>query len=223
MKIQINGNEVEAGESDTILEVSRRNGIYIPTLCNHDDLSPVGSCRVCVVEVKNNGNLIPACSSTVRSLMNIETGTPRVLQTRRTNLKLLLANHADNCLVCDAANLCELRKVAAELGITNSYFIKSRTALMMDQCHPSIQRDLSKCILCRRCVRACREIAEKEVWAVAFRGHDSRIVLRDDAEFKMEDCEDCTVCADVCPVGALINTSKGRAEKEPCLYEGNIT
>jgi len=222
LKIFINGNEVAAGKNDTILEVSRKYGIYIPTLCNHDDLSPVGSCRICVVEIKNTGNLIPACSSPVQSLMNIETDSSRVLQTRRTNLKLLLANHADNCLVCDAANLCELRKLAAELGVANSFFVKSRTALMVDQCHPSIQRDLSKCILCRRCVRACREIVGKDMWAVAFRGHNSRIVLRDDAELDMEGCHDCTVCADVCPVGALINTSKGRAEKKPCKFEVNI-
>jgi NADH dehydrogenase/NADH:ubiquinone oxidoreductase subunit G len=219
--ITINGKKVEAQEGQTILEVAEGHNIYIPTLCYHRELSGMSICRICVVEVKKAERLQPACVTKVFMDMVIETNSPRVMHSRRTNLQLILANHADNCLVCDAANLCELRKVSAEVGIANSYFIKSRTPREIDYSHPFIQRDLSKCILCRRCVRACKEIAKKELWTIAYRGHDTRIVINDDSDFDMEYCKDCTVCADSCPLGALINTSKNRSEKEVCVYKGD--
>jgi NADH dehydrogenase/NADH:ubiquinone oxidoreductase subunit G len=216
LKIIINEQAIEAEDGQTILEAAKENNIYIPTLCHNEELSDVGICRICVVEVKGQKSLQPACVTKVRNNMVIFTDAPRVVNARRTNLRLILANHADNCLVCDAANLCELRKVAAEAGVANSYFIKSRTPRKIDFCHPLIQRDLSKCILCRRCVRACRDIAEKDMWAVAYRGHQTRIVINDDADFDLQSCEDCTACIDVCPVGALINIGVKRTEKNPC-------
>ncbi len=222
MKIVINGKKLDAVTDDTVLEAAQNHGIYIPTLCHHDDLKDVGLCRICMVEIKRQQTLQPACVTKVRSGMEITTQSPRVLQARRTNLKLLLAHHADNCLVCDAANLCELRKVAAETGIANSYFIKSRYGRMIDHCPPYIQRDLSKCILCRRCVRACEELVNRAGWTVAHRGHETVVVINDDADFSTEYCRDCTVCADICPLGALINTSVKRTEKQPCTFEGGI-
>jgi NADH dehydrogenase/NADH:ubiquinone oxidoreductase subunit G len=218
LTVTLNGRDVEAHEDQTILEIARENGVYIPTLCYHQELSGMSICRVCNVEVKNLQRLQPACVTKVRVDMIIETNSPRVLQSRKTNIRLILANHADNCLVCDAANLCELRKVASEAGIANSYFIKSRTPRVIDHVHPNIQRDLSKCILCRRCVRACRELANQDMWTVAHRGHETLIVVNDDTDFDMTYCQDCTICADVCPVGALINTAKKRREKETCLF-----
>ncbi len=222
MTVTINGKKITANEGQTILEAAEQNGIYIPTLCYHKELSGMSLCRVCAVEVEKSIRLEAACSTTVREDMVIKTESSRVVQARQTNLKLILANHADNCLVCDAANLCELRKVAAEAGVANSFYIKSRTARMIDHVHPYIQRDLSKCITCRRCVRACSEIVEKDMWAVAYRGRKTRIVINDDSDFDMEFCKDCTVCADLCPVGALINTAKKRLEKQPCMFSETI-
>jgi NADP-reducing hydrogenase subunit HndD len=218
LNITINGKKIKAGSEQTILEAAEQNNIHIPTLCFHKELSGISLCRVCAVEVENAERLQPACVTRVKEDMVIKTNSSRVTQARITNLKLILANHADNCLVCDAANLCELRKVAAESGVANSFLIKSRTARMIDKVHPYIQRDLSKCITCRRCVRACREIVKKDFWTVAYRGHKTLIVINDDSDFDMGFCKDCTVCADVCPVGALINTSKKRAEKQPCSF-----
>jgi len=218
LKIIINDKTLEARKNQTILEIAEENGIYIPTLCHYKGLTDIGICRICVVEVKNSKALQPACVTKVAEGMVIKTNSQRVLKARKTNIKLLLANHADNCIVCDAANLCELRKVAAEVGIGNSYFIKSRTAKNIDNSHPYIQRDLSKCILCRRCVRACEEIAKKGIWGVVYRGHNTRVVIKDDSEFDLEYCKDCTICADACPVGALINTKVKRSEKEPCIF-----
>jgi len=222
VKVVIDGNMVDAAIDDTILEAAQNNGIYIPTLCHHEDLKDVGICRICMVEIEGQQTLQPACVTKVRSGMEITTQSPRVLQARQTNLKMLLAHHSDNCLVCDAANLCELRKVAAESAIANSYFIKSRSPSMIDYFHPYIQRDLSKCILCRRCVRACEELVNKAGWTVAHRGHETLIVINEDASFSTEYCRDCTVCADICPLGALINTSRKRSEKQPCIFEGGI-
>ena len=218
MTVTINGKKITADEGQTILEVAEQNGIYIPTLCYHKELAGMSLCRVCAVEVENFERLQPACVASVREGMTVETDSSRVVQARQTNLKLILANHADNCLVCDAANLCELRKAAAEAGVANSFYIKSRTAREIDHVHPFIQRDLSKCITCRRCVRACREIAEKDMWTVAYRGHKTRIVINDDSGFDMEFCKECTVCADICPVGALINTLKKRSDKPLCTF-----
>jgi NADH dehydrogenase/NADH:ubiquinone oxidoreductase subunit G len=218
LTITINGKKIKADGEQTILEAAEQNNIYIPTLCFNKDLVGISLCRVCAVEVENADRLQPACVTRVREDMIIKTDSPRVIQARKTNLKLILANHADNCLVCDTANLCELREIAAESGVANSFYVKSRTARMIDNVHPYIQRDLSKCVTCRRCVRACREIAKKDLWTVAYRGHNTRIVINNDSDFSMEICKDCTVCADICPVGALINTSKERTAKQLCSF-----
>jgi NADP-reducing hydrogenase subunit HndD len=218
LTVTINGKKITANEGQTILEAAGHNGVYIPTLCYHKDLAGMSLCRVCAVQVEKAERLQPACVTMVREDMVIVTDSSRVVQARQTNLKLILANHADNCLVCDAANLCELRKVAAESGVANSFYIKSRTPREIDHVHPFIQRDMSKCITCRRCVRACREIVKKDMWTVAYRGRRTRIVINDDSDFDMDFCKECTVCADICPVGALINTSKQRVEKQPCTF-----
>ena len=120
MTVTINGKKITADEGQTILEAAVQNGIYIPTLCYHKELSRMSLCRICAVEVEKSERLQPACVTMVRENMVIKTDSSRVVQARQTNLKLILANHADNCLVCDAANLCELRKASARYTYKNT-------------------------------------------------------------------------------------------------------
>ncbi len=187
----------------TILELARENGIDIPTLCYHSDLSPIGACRICVVEVEGSRTLVASCHTPIAPGMVIQTHSPKVLETRKAIVELLLASHPDVCLVCDKANICELRKLAAEMDIGLPRFKSRKHYHPMEDAGPYVVRDLGKCILCRRCVRACQEIAKQDVFAVGYRGFDCKVVVDQDQPLDKEVCRDCDVCISVCPVGAL--------------------
>jgi len=115
--ITINGSKLSGREGMTILEVARENGIDIPTLCYSPELIPIGACRICVVEVEGSRTLVGSCHTPITQEMVIYTHSPKVLEARKAMVELLLASHPDNCLVCDKANRCELRKIAADLEV----------------------------------------------------------------------------------------------------------
>jgi NADH dehydrogenase/NADH:ubiquinone oxidoreductase subunit G len=171
LALTINGAPVSGREGMTILEVARENGIDIPTLCYLEDLPPVGACRLCVVEVEGSRTLVGSCHTTITEGMVIHTHSPRVLETRRILVELMLASHPDSCLVCDEANLCELRKMAADLDIGLPRFRIRKHYYPVEDENPGIIRDMSKCILCRRCVAACRSIKGEKM----FRQQDMKI------------------------------------------------
>ncbi len=201
--VTINGSLIKASAGKTILEVALENGIDIPTLCYLKDLSPTGACRLCVVEVEGSRALVGSCHTPIAPGMVINTHSPKVLQTRKTIVELLLASHTGMCIVCDKANICELRKIAADLEIGLPEFPAKRRYYPMEDISPYIVRDLSKCILCRRCVRACSEIAKQNVFAVGYRGFNSKVVVDCDEPLDKEVCRDCGICIPLCPTGAL--------------------
>jgi formate dehydrogenase alpha subunit len=212
--LTLNGVQVSGRQGQTILELARANGVDIPTLCHHDDLKPLGACRVCVVEVEGSRTLVGACHTPIAAGMVIQTHSPKVLASRRIIVELLLASHCGSCFMCDKANICELRKVAAELEVGLPRFRVRKNYYPKEDISPYIIRDLTKCILCRRCVRACREVAGHDVFAVAYRGFDAKIVVDDDQPLDKEVCRDCGICIPYCPTGALSQPVDRKAEKK---------
>ncbi len=213
--VRLNGAEVQGRPGMTILELAQENGIDIPTLCYHSQLSPTGSCRVCVVEVEGSRTLVASCHTPIAPGMDIQTHSPKVLEARRAIVELLLASHPEACLVCDKANVCELRQVAAQLDVGLPRFRTRRRYHPLEDAGPYIVRDLTKCILCRRCVKVCQEVVKQDVFAIGYRGFDCKLVVDQDLPLDKEVCRSCDACISVCPVGAL-----SKREEEPSPKKG---
>lgn len=212
--VTINGSRLTGREGMTILEIARENNIDIPTLCHSPDFTPIGACRLCVVEVERSRTLVGSCHTPIEEGMVIHTHSPKVLETRRTIVELLLASHSGTCYMCDKANICELRAIATELDVGLPQFQVRKRYYPIEDDSPYIVRDLSKCILCRRCIWACTEVAKKNVFAVGYRGFDSKIVVDFDQPLDKEVCRDCGVCIPFCPTGALGRPRDIAEEKE---------
>lgn len=175
--VTIDGNRIEAREGMTILDVATENGIDIPTLCHTSELShPIGACRVCVVEVEGSRTLPASCHTPVGPGMVIHTHSPKVLKARRMVVELLLGNHTADCHTCDKANICDLRKIAADLGVAISRFGGERRFYQIEDVSPWIIRDLTKCILCRRCVQVCDQVRGGRAFSLAYRGFHTKVV-----------------------------------------------
>jgi len=217
--VNINDTEVSGSEGMTILEVARENGIDIPTLCYHEQLLPIGACRLCVVEVEGSRTLVASCHTPIAPGMVIHTHSPKVIETRKIITSLLLASHPDSCIVCDKANRCELRKIAADLEIGLPQFRLKKHYYPLEDTGRYIIRDLSKCVLCRRCVRGCSEIAQQGILGIAYRGFDSKVVFDLDQPLVADVCQDCDVCVSLCPTGALTKAGQRIREKhgEPLI------
>lgn len=222
VSVTINGSQVSGSEGMSILEVAQENGIDIPTLCHRAELLPIGACRICVVEVEGSRTLVGSCHTPITQGMVIHTHSPKVLEARKVIVELLLASHPDSCLVCDQANLCELRKLAADLEIGIPRFRLRKRYYPIEDASPYIVRDLSKCVLCRRCIRACREIKKENVFSMAYRGFNSKVVVNFDEPVDTEVCRDCDVCVSFCPTGALSKVKKLGEEKtgKPLIIRG---
>ncbi len=214
--VTMNGSEVSGREGVTILEVAQESGIDIPTLCYHQRLTPIGACRLCVVEVEGSRTLVASCHTPIAPGMVIHTHSPKVVETRKAIVELLLASHPDSCLVCDKANICELRKTAADLEIGLPRFRLRKHYIPIEDVSPYVIRDMSKCILCQRCVVACKNLKGEKMFSLAYRSFDSKVVYGCDQAVDKEACRDCDDCIALCPSGALSKPRRigeGKAEK----------
>jgi len=220
--VTMDGSQASGREGMTILELAQENGIDIPTLCYRPELPPVGACRICVVEVEGSRTLVGSCHTPITQGMVTYTHSPKVLETRRIVVELLLASHCGTCFVCEKANVCELRKIAADLEVGLPRFQMRKRYYPIEDISPYVQRDLSKCILCRRCVRACRDIARQDVFAIAYRGFSSKVVVDFDQPLDKDVCRDCDVCISFCPTGALSKPGHIGEEKKgkPLIVTG---
>jgi len=212
--VTINGTQVSGREGMTILEVAQQNGIDIPTLCHSPDLRPIGACRICVVEVEGSRTLVGSCHTPITPGMVIYTHSPKVLETRKVILELLLASHCGSCIICDKANLCNMREIAADLEIGLPRFQLRKRYYPIEDVSPYVQRDLTKCVLCWRCIRACNEIAKQNVFSTGYRGFNCKVVVDCDEPLNKEVCRDCDVCISFCPTGALTKPRKLTEEKQ---------
>ncbi len=203
INIEVNYRSVQANKGETILETLTRNGIRVPTLCNLNDLSPTGACRLCVVEVEGRDNLVTSCTQVVEEGMRIYTHSPRVVRARKTIVELLLANHPDDCLYCERNGSCELQNLAVELNVRERKVLHKSFTQKLDLSSPSIVRDPAKCILCGRCVRVCDEVQSVSTFEFVNRGCNMYVgttMLRD---LNFSNCIGCGQCVMVCPTGAL--------------------
>ncbi|MBC8449130.1 MAG: (2Fe-2S)-binding protein [Chloroflexi bacterium] len=199
----INGQKIQAQAGQTVLEAAATVGIKIPTLCHHPALEPIGVCRVCLVEVARQRTLQPACTFKVTEGMEIWTHSPKVEEARRFVLELILSDHPLDCMTCERAGNCELQDLAYQYGIKQTRFPGMQHEYLVDDSNPFYERDYNKCILCRRCVRACEEINGVEAIGVIQRGFDSKIGTAFDGPMQESVCEFCGMCVEVCPTGAL--------------------
>jgi predicted molibdopterin-dependent oxidoreductase YjgC len=206
VNITIDGQCIQAESGKTVLQVAREHNVNIPTLCHHKDLSPTGNCRMCVVEVKGGRFLQAACVTPVWEGMEINTVSEKVMKDRKLTLELMLANHPMDCLTCDVAGECELQDLAYDYRVeVPAWGAKGTRYPVNSDPNPFIRVDLNKCILCRRCVLACAEIQVRDVWGVAGRGFDEKIVAGADTTMLEARCESCGQCVAYCPTGALSN------------------
>jgi len=203
INVNINGQNFEGKAGNTILDVCSANGIKIPTLCYLEKMTPTGACRVCVVEVEGQRNLVPACAFPIAKDMVVKTHSERVIKARKTIVELILANHPKECLTCDRNGRCELQTLAHDLNISNIRFDGAMRHFPVDDSSPSIVRDPEKCILCGRCVRICDEI--QTVAAVDFteRGFNSVVSSVFNRPLSRTSCVNCGQCILGCPTGAL--------------------
>jgi len=214
MKISINGKQVDAKAGQTIVQVARKNGIYIPTLCYHEKIGALGKCRVCVVEVEGVNGLQTACSTEVREGMSIQTKTEKILQAQRLVVDLLLSTGNHDCLACAKNGVCELQDVAYYLGIERGSIIYADVKKTVDTSAPCIYVEKSKCISCGRCVAACNNTVVNEVLDFKCRGNRTEIIFDDDKPMGESSCVQCGECSQLCPVGAIVDKKslgKGRA------------
>jgi iron-only hydrogenase group A len=201
--IEVNNKKINAEKGETILSALNRNGIIIPTLCRMKDFTPTGACRMCVVEVEGRERLVTACSQPVEEWMKIRTHTPRVIKARKTIVELLLSKHPDDCLYCDRNLHCELQRLAEELNIRERRIRGKKIKPRLDQSSPSIVRELSKCILCGRCIRVCEEVITATSLDFINKGQLTHVGTSMDKDFNFSSCINCGQCVQVCPTGAL--------------------
>lgn len=215
----IDGRDVSARESQTILEVAQEEGIFIPTMCRLEGLSEVGACRLCLVEVKGVNKLLPACVTRVEEGMEVYTQSSRLERYRRTLLEFLFAEGNHICAVCVANGHCELQTMAQRLGMDHVRVPYRSPHRKVDATHARFTFDANRCILCTRCVRVCDEIEGAHTWDVMGRGIESRIIADLNEPWgEASSCTSCGKCVQVCPTGALVE--KGRAVAESVKHPG---
>ena len=205
VNIKINGKEYAVPQGSTVLEAARAAKIEIPTLCYLKDINAIGACRLCLVEVSEGGRpfrMVTACVYPVTEGMEVLTNTPKIMQSRKLNLELVLSNHDKKCLSCTRNTTCELQKLCNEYGVDENYFKGEMNKYEIDTSAPII-RDNNKCILCRRCVAACAKVQGIGVIGANDRGFDTHIASAFETKLADNACINCGQCIVACPTGAL--------------------
>ncbi len=211
--LTIDGKKVEAEQGMTIFQAAKSAGIEIPHLCYHEALPPIGSCRMCLVEVEGARGFVTSCASLASDGMVVKTQTEQLENARKMIIELLLSDHPLDCMTCEKAGNCRLQDYAYKYGLSQIRFEGKRHEYPVDTSNPFIVRDLNKCILCGRCVSACNNVQVSEVLEFSQRGFASKLVADNDKPLQDSTCVFCGRCVSVCPVGALIEKQgigKGR-------------
>lgn len=209
IKINIDNTLVEVDKGTTIYQAAKKIGINIPVLCymNLEHLSienRPGGCRICVVEVEGRRNLAPSCSTVCSEGMVIHTNNPRVLNSRKTVLELILSDHPKDCLICPKSGKCELQDLAVKMGIREIHAVENaEMSTYRKDCSPALNRDMDKCVMCRRCETICNDVQTVGALSAANRGFMSVVTPAFEQDLIDSPCTFCGQCVAVCPTGAL--------------------
>ena len=207
INLKINNIPVSVPEGTTILQAAKQVNIEIPSLCYLKDINCIGSCRVCVVEVKGRRGLVASCVYPVEEGMEVLTNTPTVRKSRKTTIELILSTHHKKCLSCVRGNNCELQKLSYDYGIDEDRFKGEEPIYDIDYSTPCVVRDNNKCINCLRCVSTCNKVQTIGAIGQIRRGFDVHIGSPFDMGLGVTDCIGCGQCIVSCPVGAIYERS----------------
>ena len=212
VNLTINGKPVSVPAGSTILDAAKKLNINIPTLCYCEKLgcgigNKPASCRICVVEVEKRRNLAPACATPVMEGMVVHTNTQRALKARRTVLELMLSDHPNDCLTCPKNRECSLQRLAAEFGINDVQYKGEVNQFPVDNSSEAIMRDLSKCIMCRRCETVCNKVQTVGALTGFGRGFKAKVGTASMIPLADTSCTFCGQCVNACPVGAITGIS----------------
>lgn len=209
VSIEINGKGIICNDDEYLLDIAKRENIDIPHFCHHDRLERTANCRLCIVEVEINGKkrITTSCSTKAVQGMKVYTHTPKILEYRRINLELLLANHDLNCPVCPANLNCKLQSYSGELMVKESRFNGLRRQVPVDESSPSIRRDNNRCILCGRCIKMCNDVQTVHAIQQHYRGFNTLVEHSFKHTMAESSCVNCGQCVIACPTGALTEKS----------------
>ena len=206
VNLTINGKQIEVAEGTTVLNAARENGVKIPTLCDHPNLTPYGGCRLCMVEVKGMRVPMAACTMPVGDGMVIETDTPALKKSRNVVLSLLFSERNHFCPFCQVSGGdCDLQNAAYDEEMTHWPMQPQWANFPVDTSHPYFILDNNRCILCRRCIRACAEMSGNFTLGVEERGAASIVIADTNVPLGKSTCVSCGSCVQVCPTGAIID------------------
>jgi len=225
LTLTIDGRQVSAAPGSTVLEAALAADIYIPHLCHHPDLKPVGVCRLCMVEIEGRGMTI-SCTTPVEQGLVVRTESPQIDQVRRIATELLIAYHHADCLSCHKSTTCQLRRVAQFVGVDTDRLARLKVVEKkhpVDTSNPFFDFDPNQCVLCGICVRTCDEIVGVGALDYAFRGVDTKISTFGAQPMAASRCVSCGECVVRCPVDALVvkdQPEPSREVKTICAYCG---
>ena len=200
INLTVDGKKLTVPAGTLLIEACKSMGIEVPSFCYYPGLSLQGACRMCLVEIEKMPKLQTACTTPVAEGMVVLTESDKIKQARKSMLELLLANHPLDCPVCDAGGECELQDMTFKYGAAESKFMDLKNHRDEQQWSPVVYFDRPRCILCYRCMRACGE--GMDVWALGIHNRGSSAIIAPNKEDHLE-CEECGMCIDICPVGAL--------------------
>lgn len=208
--LTVDGQTITVPEGTTILKAAEKVGVKIPTLCYLENVGlrgithDVGACRVCVVEVEGQKDFVSSCNTSVQQGMVVRTNTPRILSTRKLNLEMMLSEHHFDCPICPKNGICELQSVCAELNVRKIRPQGEKKDLAMDESSPAIVRNPNKCIICQRCITACKNLQSVDVLELYGTGYDAVIRPLGGKPIIETQCVACGQCALVCPTAAIV-------------------
>jgi formate dehydrogenase major subunit len=205
INLTINGRPLQAEAGQTILDVARANNIDIPTLCFHPQLERLGGCRLCLVEIAKVPQLQPACTYPVSEGIMVETASPRAVEMRKFVLQMLFSERNHYCMFCEMSGDCELQSQAYRHGLDHWTYPTPYPKYPVDGTRKYFIMDHNRCILCRRCIRACNDIVGNHTLGLKLRGSNTMVCADIDAPFGESTCISCGTCLQVCPTGALVD------------------
>jgi formate dehydrogenase major subunit len=205
VNLRINGRQIRARSGQTVLEAAKAAGVDIPSLCHHPAVAPHGACRICLVEIERQRTLQPACTFPVSEGMKVETESPKVVEERKFVLQMLFSERNHYCMFCEMSGDCELQALAYRYGMDHWIYQNPYPKIPVDGTRKYFIMDHNRCILCRRCIRACSELAANDTLGVKLRGARTMVTADMDIPFGESTCVACGTCLQVCPTGALVD------------------